>query len=324
MTVSPPEYRWPRAALLLLLTLITTTAFGTGFYYSTRTDVVTNLVADPAWMLLGYPGQFLTAMIDIPVTVWSTPDLLRAGLSFSLPLLLILLSHELGHFFACRRHGVACTLPYFLPAPLLLGTFGAFIRIRSRIGSRAQLFDIGAAGPVAGFLVLLPFLFFGVAQSRYSPILEIDPAIGGNLLLVPGQSPLLFGLMRLFHGEPAAGTAVDYHPFALAAWVGLFVTALNLIPMGQLDGGHILYSLSPRVYRSLRPALLVILVLLGLWWKGWWLWFGLLLLLARRHPPVIRPGERLGRTRRLLAVATLAIFALVFTPVPLSIVTVLN
>lgn len=310
--------------MLLGLTFLTTTAFGCGFFFSTRTDVVTDLVADPAWLLLGYPAEFFSALISIPWAVWTTPRLLTTGLSFSLPLLVILLSHELGHFFACRRHRVLCTLPYFLPAPLLIGTFGAFIRIRSRIRSRRELFDIGAAGPIAGFIALLPFLVYGLASSSYSPIVEIDPELGGNLLLVPGRSVISGGLLLLMHGPLEPGLAVDYHPAALAAWVGLFVTALNLIPLGQLDGGHILYAVSSVWYRRLRPILLGLLAIMGFWWPGWWLWFGILLLIARRHPPVLIPGERLDSTRRLVAWIALAIFILVFVPVPLSVLAVLS
>ena len=309
---------------LLALTLLTTTAYGCGFFFSTRTDVVTDLVVDPAWLLLGHPVQFFSSLIVIPWAVWTTPHLLKTGLSFSIPLLLILLSHELGHFFACRRHHVHCTLPYFLPAPLLIGTFGAFIRIRSRIRSRRELFDIGASGPIAGFVALLPVLVYGLAGSRYAPIIEIDPELGGNLLLVPGRSAVTQGLLQLFHGSLEPGMAVDYHPAALAAWVGLFVTALNLIPVGQLDGGHILFAASSVWYKRLRPILLVGLAILGFWWPGWWLWFGILLIVARRHPPLVRPAEVLDSPRRIVAVMTLIIFLLVFVPVPLSVVAVLT
>ena len=153
---------------------------------------------------------------------------------------------------------------------------------------------------------------------------EIDPHFGGDLLYVPGRTAITWVLMRLFHGPLQAGFAVDLHPFALASWVGLLVTALNLIPAGQLDGGHILYALSPSWYRRVRPVVIVALAFLGWWWRGWWLWLVIVLVLARRHPPVMRPAQTLDPHRRALALLTLIIFLLVFVPVPLSIVAVLT
>lgn len=303
--------------MLLVLTFLTTTAYGTGFLLATRTDVIVDLGTD-------HFLSFLSTAVTFPWMVWTTPELLSVGLKFSVPLLIILLSHEMGHFLACRRHRMRCSLPYFLPAPLLIGTFGAFIRIRDRIRSRKELFDIGFAGPITGFLALLPFLFYGFANSSYSPIIELDWDLGAYPLYVPGQSALTWILLRLFHGPLEPGFAVNLHPSALASWVGLFVTALNLIPAGQLDGGHILYAVSPPWYRRLRPVVIVALALLGWWWKGWWLWMAIVLVIARRHPPVVRPGEPLDRRRRALALLSLLIFLLVFLPVPLSIIGILG
>ncbi len=250
--------------------------------------------------------------------MWTDPELRRIGLTFSLPLLTILLSHELGHFFACRRHRIPCTPPYFLPAPLLIGTLGAFIRIRARIRTRKELLDVGATGPIAGFLVLLPILVYGIHRSSLVRVLETDPGLSNAWLLVPGQSLLSRGLIRLSHGPWEPGMVLNLHPAALAAWVGLLVTSLNLIPLGQLDGGHILYSVSPRWYRRLRPPILAALALLGFLWPGWWLWFAILSIVAWRHPPVLLPGEPLGQGRTWIALATLALFLLVFMPVPLA------
>lgn len=309
---SRPRYTWVLAIVLFALTFVTTTAFGTGFLFWTRTDVVVDL--GPA---LGGPGDLLMSLVRIPWLVWTTPQLRWTGLSFSIPLLIILLCHELGHFFACRRHRIPCTLPYFIPAPLLIGTLGAFIRIRARIGTRGELFDVGAAGPIAGFLALLPVLVFGIANSSIERIVEVDQALGSPWLLVPGQSLLARSLIHLFHGPMEPGMVLNYHPSALAAWVGILVTSLNLIPVGQLDGGHILYAASPIWYRRLRPLVLAALALLGFLWPGWWLWFLVLLIVAWRHPPVLYPGEALDSRRRIVALVTLVVFLVVFMPVPL-------
>lgn len=258
------------------------------------------------------------SIVKIPWMVWTSPELRRTGLAFSIPLLIILLSHELGHFFACRKHRIPCTLPYFLPAPLLIGTLGAFIRIRSRIRTRRELFDVGAAGPIAGFLALLPFLVFGIANSSIDRVVTMEGALGNAILLTPGQSVLAKPVIYLFAGSLEPGMVINYHPCALAAWVGLLVTSLNLIPIGQLDGGHILYAASPVWYRRLRPVVLVSLGLLGFLWAGWWLWFTILLIVAWRHPPVLYPAESLDPRRRVVALLTLAILVLVFMPVPLA------
>ena len=258
----------------------------------------------------------------LPATVarvWGNPDLLRLGFSFSLPTLLILLCHELGHWFACRRHGLRSTPPYFLPAPVGLGTFGAFIRIRSPIRTRRQLLDVGVSGPIAGFLVLVPILAAGVAWSQ--PVRLADAARFGVpvLLYRPGESLLLAGLTRLFHGPLAAGEVLDPHPFLLAGWVGLFVTMLNLLPLAQLDGGHILFAVAGRYQRRLVWLLFAGLLALGFAWPGWWLWCALVVLIGLRHPRLGDESEPLDRRRRWLAAAALAIFVVGFMPVPIRI-----
>ena len=300
------------------LTLVTTTSFGTAFLFWIRTDTILTIGSG-----LEGPREMFLSVIRIPVEVWTNPELRRTGLSFSVPLLFILLTHELGHFFACRKHKIPCTLPYFLPAPILIGTAGAFIRIRARIRTRSQLFDVGAAGPIAGFVALLPLLVYGLAHSPVVRVVVLDEVPGGLGLLVPGQSVAARFLIYLLHGPLEPGMVLNYHPCALAAWVGLLVTSLNLIPVGQLDGGHILYAASPIWYRRLRPLVLASLALLGFLWPGWWLWFGLLLIVAWRHPPVLYPAAGLGLRRRQVALATLIIFLLVFMPVPLSELTIL-
>ena len=304
----PPRHlpRYRLAAVLFLLTFLTTTTLGGVLYLVTRTDESTAL----------YPFLHPTTVRE----VWGTPELLRLGLSFSLPLLVILGSHELGHFLACRRYGVPATIPYFLPAPLVLGTFGAFIRIRGRIRTKAELFDIGVAGPFAGFVALLPFLVLGVAWSEPG-LVEIaeDPRQVQAILYRPGTSLALEGLTWLFHGRLPGNVVLDLHPFALAAWVGLFATALNLLPMGQLDGGHLLYAVAGRLHRRLAWPIWLGVCALGLLWMGWFvLCFMVLVVMGLRHPPVLDADQPLDRFRLRLAVVALVLLVLCFTPIPLS------
>ena len=254
--------------------------------------------------------------------VWSDPVLLTTGLRLSLPTLAILLCHELGHYLACRRYGYPVSPPYFLPAPFGLGTLGAFIRIGAPVRSKRELFDIGAAGPLAGFAVLLPILVWGVAASRPVPLPPPPAGDDGMILLVPGRSLGVQLATWAAHGPLPEGYILDLHPFALAAWVGLLATALNLLPLGQLDGGHILYALAGRRHRRLALLLWFALLLLGLAWPGWALWCLVILLLGLRHPPVVDESRPLGRKRRLIAVLLLLVFLLSFAPVPLATVTV--
>jgi membrane-associated protease RseP (regulator of RpoE activity) len=249
-------------------------------------------------------------------TVWSDPALLRLGFSFSLPVLFILLVHELGHYLACRRYRLPATLPSFLPAPVGIGTFGAFIKILAPIRGKRELFDVGASGPFAGFLALLPFLFLGIARSRPVALATVTAPPGFGLAL-PGRS-LLFDLVtRLYHGPLPEGTVLDLHPFALAAWFGLLATAINLLPLGQLDGGHILYAATGRLQRRLALPLWALLSLASLVWPGWLLWSAVVLMMGLRHPPVRDEEEPLDGRRLALAAAALLLLVLCFMPVPL-------
>ncbi len=250
--------------------------------------------------------------------VWSDPELLATGLSFALPLVLILLCHELGHYLVCVRRGIPTTPPLFLPLPALLGTLGAFIRIRAPIRDRRELLDVGVGGPLAGFAALLPFLVYGVARSTPAAVVPVpagaDPSA---LLLVPGGNLAMALLTRLFHGPLPEGGVLDLHPFALAAWFGLLATALNLLPIGQLDGGHILFAAAGELQRRLAPALWVGLALVGVVWPGWLFWCLLLVLIGLRHPPVVSMEPGLDRRRLAVALLALVLFALSFSPVPL-------
>lgn len=252
---------------------------------------------------------------------WSDPARLWMGLSFSVPALLILLAHEMGHYLACRRYGLPATLPYFLPFPMNFGTFGAFIKIKAPIHSKRQLFDVGVAGPIAGFVALIPFLLYGISQSHPAALTPPSESPTAGLLL-PGNCLAIELAARLFHGPLPEGMILDLHPMALAAWLGLFATALNLLPLGQLDGGHILYAALGRRQRGLAFPLWLGLALMGLYWGGWLIWCFVVLLIGLYHPPVYDESEPLDAKRRWLALLALAIFVLAFMPVPLEIVPV--
>lgn len=292
---SGSRQRWWLHGLLLLLTLVTTTVVGA--------RLAMNFAAN-------LPAFVLDEDFSYFVTIWSNPRLLLSGLPFSLTLLTILLAHELGHFWTCRYHRIDASLPYFLPAPTLIGTFGAFIRIRAPIFSRRELFDVGVAGPIAGFVFLVPAIGVGLAYSKVVPgIAEQGDLVFGSPLLLWLASKLVF---------PGVDTADLYlHPVARAAWVGLLATALNLLPIGQLDGGHILYAFFGRQHRRLSQIFAVILALVGVvfGWVGWILWAGFFLWTGLRHPPIIDESP-VGAGRARLAALALVILILSFTPVP--------
>ena len=248
---------------------------------------------------------------------------LRAGngLDFAIALIVILLAHEMGHYVLGRRYHINASPPYFIPAPPFLnfiGTFGAFIRIRGQIRDRKRLFDVGIAGPIAGFVALVPFLLIGIARSSPGVVhLATSPGTADAILYRPGSNLAMILLTRLFHGQTVPASTLDLHPFALAAWVGLLATALNLMPLGQLDGGHILYAVSRRGHRVLAWPIWLGLIVLGWTWQGWLLWGGLVLLMGLRHPPVTDPTPLDPRRRRLALLAPL-ILVLCFTPKPLA------
>lgn len=300
---------WILSGILFVLTFFTTTTMGPFWTLVVRTDVMTDL------------PEFLT--LESIRRVWGNPELLKLGLSFSLPVLLILLAHELGHYLTCRRYRLRATPPYFLPLPLALGTLGAFIRIKSPIRNKRELFDVGVAGPLAGFAVLLPFLFYGVAHSTpaaIQPISEASQPLFAPALFLPGSCLALEAVTWLFHGPLPDDTVLNLHPFALASWIGLFVTALNLLPLAQLDGGHILYSVSARAHRVLGRWLWVALLAGTVLWPGWAVWAILVLILGLRHPPLREEGRPLQGSRRTLAVVALLLFLACFMPKPLEIV----
>jgi len=288
-----PHHRYWLHAFLLVATLISTTVVGAGLARSFAQSRPIDFAGD----LDGY------------VRMWQQPSYLLPGLPFSLTLLTILLAHEFGHFLTARYYLVDASLPYFIPAPTLIGTLGAFIRIRSPILSKRVLFDIGIAGPLAGFVALVSPLVAGVALSK------VVPGIGQSGDLVFG-TPLIIRMMEWvrFPGVPIAD--IYLHPVARAAWVGLLATALNLLPIGQLDGGHIVYAFLGERTKYLSRLFIFILVLMGAFFTySWLVWAALLFFFGMRHPAIVDPNP-LGRFRNRLAVAALAVFILSFTAAP--------
>ncbi|MCU1242021.1 MAG: hypothetical protein JWO71_2747 [Candidatus Acidoferrum typicum] len=244
--------------------------------------------------------------------VYRNPLALAAGLPFALTLLAILLAHELGHFFACRHHHIHSSYPFFIPFPTLIGTLGAFILIRSPIRTTRALFDVGASGPLVGFLVAVPALVYGIVHAKFVPGLA-DPANAGIVL----GSPLILHLLApIFHHGANASTLL-LHPVGRAAWVGLFATSLNLLPAVQLDGGHILRSLSQQAHRVSSILVPLFLAYLGFrFWPGWYVWAALLVgIRFLRTLPIYNP-EPLGSARHTSAFLSLVIFILCFMPAP--------
>ena len=258
-------------ALLFVITLCSTTAVGMRYMYNFR---------------LGQPPLATDADILPFGWVWAHLGSAADGIPFSLTLIAILLAHEFGHYFACRAYKVRSSLPYLLPAPSLSGTFGAVIRLKSRVRSRAALIAIGASGPIAGFIVAILAIFYGLTHSTYA-----------SHRVVSLQAPLLVTLLGGILRHSAAPTLpplhlIVPHPVLTASWIGLLITALNLIPAGQLDGGHIVYALSPAAHKVCSRVSIAALVLLGVFfWVPWLLWAMILLLPSMRHPQVPDAGR---------------------------------
>ncbi len=275
-------------------------------------------------------GIFRTLLVNLPI-----------GFPFAASLLTILLAHEFGHYLAGRYHKAAVTLPYFIPFPLSpFGTMGAFIQMKKPPKNKRILLDIGIAGPIAGLVVAIPVLLYGLSLSTIEPIMapagtgfQLEGnsilyllakfAVFGQWLPAPsdyaGVSPLVYWIRYFFTSQPLpiGGMDVFIHPVAWAGWIGLLVTALNLVPAGQFDGGHVIYVLLGERAKKLVPFILVGLVLLGIVWTGWWLWAFLVFFLGRVYAEPLDQITGLDQKRKALAVLGIIIFILVFTPVPM-------
>jgi len=258
----------------------------------------------------------MASALNQGVDIFTEPARLVVGFPYAIALMAILLCHECGHYFFSRVHRVEATLPFFIPAPpviFFIGTLGAFIRMRSLPRDRRALFDIGAAGPWAGMFIAVPVLLLGLCLSETRPA-----SLGAESGLFLGDSLLFKALTWLALGTTGDNVTIVLHPVALAGWVGLLVTALNLMPVGQLDGGHVVYAaFGERWHRRISRATLVGLIVLGVSGATTWLvWAVLLSVLGLRHPRLINQETRLDRRRTWIAVATLAMFAVTFIPQP--------
>ena len=306
--VNPPKQRYWLHAVLLLATFFTTLVVGARMEDNFLHNKPVFLLNDEVSFAF-FPARW----------AFSQPSRLLLGIPFACTLMLILLAHEMGHYLYCKHYGVYATLPFFIPAPTLIGTLGAFIRIRSPIRSRTALFDIGIAGPIAGFLVASVVLFISLGLSK--PVTAAAPASDIEL-----GYPLIFYLAHrlIASGAPAHSiaalplTRVSLHPTAVAAWVGMFATALNLLPGGQLDGGHIVFSLAPRAHKFISRLTILILIPMAVYsWAGWLIWAILLEISSFRHPQVA-DWPRVSGTRAWLALFGLIMLILTLTPAPFA------
>lgn len=299
----------------------------------------------PYLHIILFLATFLTTLITGAflkgANLFIEPWRIYEGLSFSFALMTILLSHELAHYFASRKHRTKATLPYFLPAPPILspiGTFGAFIKMKSPIITRRALIDIGASGPISGFIVSIIVVVIGLNYSTFAPIADTEGVIG------LGDSLLFSLLSRLVIGVPPEALDIFLHPVAFAGWTGLFVTSLNLIPIGQLDGGHVAYAFLGDRHLKLSKALNAVLFLFGsigllqlyvqtravfvppflarlvgmlpAFWPGWAIWGAIMIVLGLRHPPVIYWEVPLDAGRRWIGFLGIIIFVITFVPAP--------
>ncbi len=307
----------------------------TGFTVNLGLLVLTAISVMLSGAMYGASGPVAQDFVGYMLALFSN---LWTGFPFAGTLLAILLAHEFGHYLAGRFHKTAVTLPFFIPLPFsLLGTMGAFIQLKEPPRNRRILLDIGIAGPLAGLVVAIPLLLYGLSLSRTGVVspgglmegnsilyLLAKYSIFGQFLPAPssyeGLPPLLFWLRYVFTGTPSPVGALDVqlHPVAWASWAGLLVTAVNLIPAGQLDGGHLVYTLLGRRRASrLMPFILGVLVMLGFFWSGWWLWAALLFFLGRWHAEPLDQITQLDPRRKWIAGLGLVLFVLLLTPVPL-------
>jgi membrane-associated protease RseP (regulator of RpoE activity) len=320
----PTAREWRKHATFFLLTVFTTTFAGIMLVSETVPDPVMRPPVGLMDYVLYIPEFYAKAVAAYVLYAFAHPQLIVQGGMFAGALLAILTAHEAGHYIACRRYWVEATLPFFIPAPplFLAGTFGAFIKIKSPIPSRRALFDIGVAGPLAGFVVALPIAIIGILTAHpATPQLAVES--GQQTAIIFGDPLLLQLIARTFN----ASLNIQINPFYFAAWIGLLVTSLNLMPVGQLDGGHATYSLfGKRLHAWLGRISFVLMSTLAI--LGW-VWYSspsgflyavlLAVILRVRHPQVMDEREPLDGTRVLVAILTLLVFVLSFLPFPIKI-----
>jgi membrane-associated protease RseP (regulator of RpoE activity) len=256
-----------------------------------------------------FAGALLNGVIP-----WEQPEKIYLGLPFSFTLLFILMTHELSHYFTSRRHNVTASLPYFIPAPSIIGTFGAIIKMKPPIPDRRSLIDIGASGPIGGFIIAVIATIIGLSWSEIKPSGEIQGGIAFG-------SSILFSLISkiVLNVDPEKFDVI-LHPVAFAGWIGLLVTSLNLLPIGQLDGGHIVYALFGEKHGLISKITIPVLLVMGIvFWRGWIIWAVLMMIIGYRHPPVVYPDIQLDKKRIYMGWASLVIFILTFTPTPVQV-----
>jgi membrane-associated protease RseP (regulator of RpoE activity) len=304
--VQPPKQRYWLHIVLLLATIFTTLVVGARMEFNFQHNQPVFSLNDD-----GVPFFPLRWML-------AQPSRLLLGVPFASTLMLILLAHEMGHYLYCRYYGVNATLPFFIPAPTLIGTLGAFIRIRSPIRSRSALFDIGIAGPIAGFVVAVTALIFAMPLSKVMPPAMASPDIQLGYPLIFRLIWYVLPLAQLKASTGSALHSIYFHPCAIAAWVGMFATALNLLPGGQLDGGHIVFSLAPRAHKMVSRLTILALIPMALYfWAGWLIWAILLRISGMRHPMVAEwPG--VTGVRRWIAGLGLVMLILTLAPAPFA------
>jgi Zn-dependent protease len=317
---APPAKTWVNA-VLLALTVLSVWLAGAMYAFT-----------------YNHPNVEINSLVELyRVTLINFWD----GLPFALSLMSILLAHEFGHYLIGKKHKADVTLPYFLPLPIPggIGTLGAVIQMRSPVKNRRSLLDIGIAGPIAGLMVAIPVLLLGLSLSKLGPIqspsqlegnsilyLFLKYAVFGRLLPTPvdfnGVEPVFYWVRYVITGTPSpvGGMDVQLNPIAWAGWVGLLVTSLNLIPAGQLDGGHVMYALAGKRVRKWLIPIVVMLAVLGFFWSGWWLWVFLLFLFGRVSDEPLDQITQLDRPRKWVAVLVLLLFILVFIPIPLVLI----
>lgn len=253
---------------------------------------------------------FFPPFLQHGIRIFYDFNLVRQNLPFATALLAILVFHEAGHFFAAKRLGAEVSFPYFIPGPTLFGTFGAVIRANSPFFNRRDLMEIAAAGPIAGLIVALPAFIYGLANSKLVPL------TGGGLEL--GDSLLTYGLTKIIWGTLPKGFTIEISPLGFAGWAGLLVTMLNLLPIGSLDGGHVAYALFGKKQKRVAQLFWLLLLPLGFWFYGWWVWAALGFFFRLEHPPTLDDSYELSSWHQAVGWLCWIIFILIFIPVPMA------